>query len=359
MRPEISLLYLGMKYFVVFLFLFFSSHLAAQDEILSSFEDTLEVYEYLFDLEEPLYLTMEFDVKTFQRTRRKEKYQPAKMTCIVNDTFQVTHPVRVKARGIYRRDNCTVPPFWLNIRYSGIEADELKDIRKMKMVIRCRSAQQYSDYVLREYLVYRIYNLISPYSFKTRLVRLRFIDTGRKNKMTESWAFLIEPNDLLAARLMARVVKSNMLSMRTVNRDIMDQVAMFQYMIGNGDYSVTGRHNLKILALSSTGPVGFIPVPYDFDYTGLVNTHYAIPGETLGIESVRERYFLGPCRSEMSHMATISGLEVFREKIFELINEFEFLDEDAKLDMTAYIGEFFFQASREKFIEREIATTCR
>ena len=147
--------------------------------------------------------------------------------------------------------------------------------------------------------------------------------------------------------------------MRTVNRDIMDQVAMFQYMIGNGDYSVTGRHNLKILALSGTGPVGFIPVPYDFDYTGLVNTHYAIPGETLGIESVRERYFLGPCRNEMSHMATISGLEVFREKIMELINEFEFLDEDAKLDMTAYIGEFFFQASGEKFIERKIATTCR
>ncbi len=74
--------------------------------------------------------------------------------------------------------------------------------------------------------------------------------------------------------------------MRTVNSRVMDLLAMFQYMIGNGDYSVTGRHNLRILAMATSGPSGFIPVPYDFDYTGLVNTHYAIPGESLGIKNV-------------------------------------------------------------------------
>ncbi len=350
-----------MKNCIIITRIFFltSGPLTAQYEIQASFEDTLEVYECIFDLDEPLYLTMEFDVKTFQRSRRKEKYQPAKMTCVINDTFQVTHPVRVKARGIYRKDNCTIPPFWLNIRYSGIEAEDLNDVRRMKMVTRCRSALQYEDYVLREYLVYKIYNLISPYSFRTRLVRLRFIDTGRKNKLTENWAFLIEPNDVLASRLNGRIVKSDMLSMRTVNRQIMDQMAMFQYMIGNGDYSVTGRHNLKILAMSAPGPVGFVPVPYDFDYTGLVNAHYAIPGDVLGINSVRERYFLGPCRNDRLYMEAISDLEIFREEIIELINEFEFLDEDAKLDMTAYVEGYFFQASRENFIERNIATTCR
>ena len=182
---------MAMKNFIIFtgLIILISGPLSAQVEIQASFEDTLEVYECLFDLDEPLYLTMEFDVKTFQRSRRKEKYQPAKMTCVVNDTFQVTHPVRVKARGIYRRDNCTIPPFWLNIRFSEIEAEELKEVRRMKMVTRCRSAMQYEDYVLREYLVYKIYNLISPYSFRTRLVRLRYVDTGRKNKATADLSF--------------------------------------------------------------------------------------------------------------------------------------------------------------------------
>jgi hypothetical protein len=344
-------------FFIIYI-LFLPTGLAAQHEV-PSFEDTLEVYECLFSDEEPLQLTLQFNVKEFQKTRKDEKYQPAEMTCHVNDTFRVTHPVRVKARGIYRRDNCSVPPFWLNIRYSGIETEELSDITRMKMVIRCRDMKQYRDYVLREYLVYRIYNLVTPYSFRVRLVRLKFIDTGRKNRESEDWAFLIEPDDMMANRLKATVVKSNELSMRTVNHKVMDRLAMFQYMIGNGDYSVTGRHNLRILAMETPGPLGFIPVPYDFDYTGLVNTHYAVPRESLGISSVRDRYFLGPCRNRRIHMAAVQNLATYKDEIFDLIMTFEYLDEEEKSDMVGYIESFFQEAEDERFVERSIAPTCR
>ncbi len=125
------------------------------------------------------------------------------------DTFRVTHPVRVKAGGSTGGTIAMIPPFWLNIRYSGIEAEELEGIRRMKMVTRCRSAREYEDYVLREYLVYRIYNLVTPYSFRVRLVRLKIIDTGRKNRETEEWAFLIEPEEMMARRLDASVIKSD------------------------------------------------------------------------------------------------------------------------------------------------------
>lgn len=331
----------------------------AQVETTASFQDTLEVYEGLFADREPLYLTMKFDIKKFQRTRRKERYQPAQMTCHVCDTFSVTHPVRVKARGSFRRDNCSVPPFWLNIRYSGIEARELEGIKRMKVVIRCRKAAQYEDYVLREYLVYRIYNLVSPYSFRVRLVRLELIDTGRRNRVSEDWAFMIEPDELVARRLGGKVIKSDRLAMRTVNQEVMDLLAMFHYMIGNGDYSVTGRHNLKILALSGPGPSGFIPLPYDFDYTGLVNTHYAVPGEELGIKSVRERYFLGPCKSEERYRSIIGKLESLRDDIIQLILDFEYLDENEKRDMVEYIQGFYNEADNKRFIDRSIMPTCR
>ena len=339
-------------------FVVLSGNLLAQDDV-PTFEDTLEVYEGLFDVDEPLHLTLKFNVKTFQKTRREEKYQPAEMINQVNDTFRVIHPVRLKARGIYRRDNCKTPPFWLNTRHSGIEAEELQGIRRMKVVIRCRDTRQYESYILREYLIYRIYNIVSPHSYRVRLVRLKYIDTGRKNEVMENWAFLIEPDAMMVERLGARIIKSDRLSMRTVNSKVMDLLAMFQYMIGNGDYSVTGRHNLKILAMNSPGPLGFIPVPYDFDFTGLVNTHYAIPGESLGISSVRERYFLGPCRSENRHLDAISELAAFKDEIFELINEFEFLEEDEKMDMVGYIENFFNEAENKWFVERKIATTCR
>lgn len=345
--------------FIAGLLIFIPGTIEAQWGEVPSFEDTLEVYEELFDLEEPLHLTLKYDIKTFQRTRRKEKYQHAELTNHVNDSFQVVHPVRVKARGIYRRDNCATPPFWLNIRYSGIEAEELQDIRRMKMVIRCRSAAQYENYVLREYLVYKIYNLISPISFRTRLVRLKFVDTGRNNRESEDWAFLIEPDQMMASRLDGRIIKSDELSMRTVNQRIMDQVALFQYMIGNGDYSVTGRHNLKILALLTPDIRGFVPVPYDFDFTGLVNTHYAVPGETLDISSVRERYFLGPCRNASVHQRAIDNFRQYKDEIQEYILNFEYLDEEEKMDMISFVQGFFYQIESERFIERHIERTCR
>jgi len=341
--------------------LFISGPVAAQNEIRSrSYVDTLEVYEGLFKYEDPLHLTMKFNARQFRRTKRQDKYQPAELTNHVNDSFHITHPVRIKARGIFRLDYCTTPPFWLNIRYSGIETEELKNIRKMKMVTKCKSSKSYNDYLLREYMVYKIYNIITPNSFRVRLVRLSYVDTGsKKNRTSEDWAFLIEPEEMLAERLDAKVIESDKMSMRTTHKQSMDQMAMFQYMIGNGDYSVTGRHNLKLLALPNPAIVGFVPVPYDFDYTGLVNTEYAIPGETLGIKSVRERYFLGPCRAKSLYLNAINRIVSFRDEINDLILNFEYLDEDAKMDMIGFLETFFVAAEDEDFIEDNITITCR
>jgi len=349
-----------MSLFIAGLLLSLGAILEAQWDLEApSYEDSLEVYEDIFSLEEPLNLTLKFNIKTFRRTRTDENYHSAEMTCQLTDSFSVIHPVRVKARGIYRRDNCTMPPFWLNIRYSGIEAEELRGIRRMKVVTRCRDSKQYSDYVLREYLVYKIYNLVTPYSYRVRLVNMKYEDTGRDNRESQCWSFLIEPDDMMARRLRGRLIKNDVLSMRSVNRQVMDRLAMFQYMIGNGDYSVTGRHNLKIMALDPPGPTSFLPVPYDFDYTGFVNTHYAFPGEALGISSVRERYFLGPCRSESLHLMAIQELELVRDEIEALIWSFDYLDEDSRFDMIGYIESFFNTAANERFIERNISTTCR
>ncbi|MGW8317534.1 MAG: hypothetical protein ACWGNV_18195 [Bacteroidales bacterium] len=337
----------------------FSGNLPAQ-EYVPTFEDTLEVYEGLFSREEPLDLTLKLDLKQLQRSRRDEKYQDAEMTCHVNESFDLTHPVRIKTRGNYRRDNCTYPPFWINIRHSGIEADSLHDVVRMKMVVRCRSSKQYESYILREYLVYKIFNLITPLSYRVRLVRLTYIDTGRKNEETEDWAFLIEPDELMEKRLQGKMIKSDHLSMRTVNPHVMDDVAMFQYMIGTSDYSVAGRHNLRIIAVKDPDqPQGFIVVPYDFDYTGLVNAHYAVPREGLPITSVRERYFLGPCRSEEEYKAVVDEFATYYQPIIKYLENFEYLEEAEREDMIEYIKDFYRTSGKNDFISRRILSTCR
>lgn len=326
---------------------------------IPAIEDSMEVYNDLFGLEEALNITMVTNFKTFRRNRSKGEYQAAAMTIQVSDSFKMVHPVRLKARGIYRRDNCAMPPVWLNVRYSGIESRELSGIRRMKMVCMCKPNDRYGEYILREYLVYKIYNLLTPYSFRVRLINLTLVDTGKDNKEQKGWAFLIEPAEMMARRLDAKELKSDELSMRTVNEEAMDRLAMFQYMIGNPDYSVTGRHNLKILASQVSGPHGFIPVPYDFDFTGLVNAIYAFPNETLELSSVRERYFRGPCRDGVSYEKALASLEAVRDEIEATIWAFDKLEEEARFDMIGFIESFFNTASNEHFIDREISRTCR
>ncbi len=352
-----------MRYLILLtgILLLFTGRLVAQDDNIPSSEDSMAVYQGLFSHEEPLYLTLKTDLKKFRRDRRKDTYQDAEMMCQVNENFQVTHPARIKARGIWRLDNCSYPPFWLNIRYSGLDLDTISDldIRRIKMAIRCRPTAQYKNYILREYMVYKIYNLLTPYSFRARLVKLKFIDTSKDDNVTEDWAFMIEPVDLMAARLDGVEVESDVLTIRTVNREIMSMTALFAYMIGNGDISVTGRHNLKILTVKPPGPPGFIPIPYDFDYTGLVNTHYAIPQDNLGISSVRERYYLGPCRPDIEQQEAVDKFATYRDRIIEYIMGFELLDLKEREEMVAYIESYFTEASDPRFVDRKLTPTCR
>jgi hypothetical protein len=338
--------------------LILSTPLLGQDEV-PSFEDTLEVYQDLFGIREPLTLTLKFNIKEFQKTKSKGNYHPAELTCHVTESFEVKHDVRVKSRGEFRKGWCIYPPIWLNIRLAGIEAEDLEDVTKVKVVTRCRSQSGYENYVLREYLVYQIFNLLSPYSFNTRLVRLKYIDTGRKDKVTEDWGFIIEPENMMAERNNAMAIKNDRLSLATVNKDWMDKVAYFNYMIGMCDYSVTGRHNLKILTLKEYGTTGFIPIPYDFDYTGLVDASYATPGEDLGITTVRERYYLGACRSEEVHEKTIQWLASYQDEIKDLILNFEYMDESERVEMVEYIESYYKSSESKGFIKRSIQPTCR
>ena len=317
------------------------------------------VFERLFEDMEPLQLTLRVDLKDYQRTRKKEEYKDAELTVHTADSVSLSVPVRIRARGVFRRGFCRVPPYWLNIRYSGMEVEALEGIRRMKVVPQCRYNKIYRDYLLKEYIVYRIYNLVSPYSFRVRLARLDYVDTGRDEKVQSCWGFFIEPELVLARRLGGTIEEDDLLAMRTVNPEVMDILALFQYMIGNGDYSITGRHNVKIINLGTGGRRGLVPVPYDFDYTGIVDTEYAVPNEGLGISSVRERYFMGPCRGTALHRSVVEEFSSLEREITDMILGFEHMESDEKIEMIDYIESFFEEIADGKFIERRILSTCK
>jgi len=321
--------------------------------------DTIDTSADIFESDDPMKITLTLDLKQFQKEKSKGEYMPVHFLYEFNDTLALEKEMRMKARGVFRRSHCSMAPFWLNIRKADVENDNLQDVNRFKVVTNCQGSKAYDEYVLKEYLAYKIYNIISPVSFRVRLIRMTYVDTGRKNKLTEGWAFLIEPEEMLAERAGGIVVKKDDLAIALMKPGDMDLAAMFMYMIGNCDYSITGRHNMKILGMPGFGSQGYTPVPYDFDYSGLVDAAYAVPGENLGISSVRERYYLGACRDKEAYMAAIEYINQYREEILQMVNDFEYLDQKHKENLISYLEEYFAEAGTDYMLKNSLQKTCR
>jgi hypothetical protein len=321
--------------------------------------DTIDTSVDIFEEEDPMKITLTLDLKKYQKEKFEGEYMPVHVLYEFNDTLTLEKEMRMKARGAFRRSHCNLAPFWLNIRKADVENVHLQDVKKIKVVTNCMGTKAYDEYVLKEYLGYKIYNIISPISFRVRLVRMTYVDTGRKNKVTEGWAFMIEPEEMLAERLDAVAVKKDELSMALMNPGDMDRVALFMYLIGNCDYSITGRHNVKVLGMPGFGTGGYTPVPYDFDYTGLVNASYAIPGDNLGISSVTERYYLGPCRKDETFVTAIEHINQYREDILLMVNDFKYLDEKHQKTVIKYLEDYFAVAATDNMIKHSLQRTCR
>ncbi len=140
---------------------------------------------------------------------------------------------------------------------------------------------------------------------------------------------------------------------------MMDRMALFNYMIGNTDWSVPNQHNCKILnphTFSAT-PLGII-VPYDFDYSGLVDADYAIPYEALGLESVRERRYVGICRSEETFTKALEEFVEKREEFYNIINDFPLLSDKEKLKMTRYLDQFYDGIDKHNSMVLKIRSEC-
>ncbi len=350
-----------MKSILTFLFIWLISVCVIYSQepagLISS--DTFSTTIDMFEVPAPMDITLTYDMKAFQREKNKDEYRDVHFLYQFNDTLQIEHTLRIKPRGQFRNSYCSYAPFWLNIRKADVINENLQEVKKFKVVTQCKGGRDYSDYVLKEYLTYKIYNLLTPVSFRVRLVHLKYIDTGRKNKETESWGFLIEPEEMMAERSYGIVIKKDEISMRYIRPEEMDLAALFQYMVGNPDYSIAGRHNMKLLGLPGFGSEGYTPVPYDFDYTGLVNAEYAIPGENLGITSVTQRYYLGPCREDQEYQVAIDHINSHREEILELVSDFPILREKHKQEMLDYLESYFQSASEDNFINRKLKSTCR
>jgi hypothetical protein len=222
----------------------------------------------------------------------------------------------------------------------------------MKLVNHCEQGSLYDEYVLREYLVYKLFNALTDTSFRVRLLKVNYIDTKRNRKPITQYGFFIEPVELLAERTNTIILKSTSLTQKNIVPSVIDRLAIFNYMVSNWDWSVPGQHNVAIIKSQKyDDPALGIAIPYDFDLTGVVNADYAIPPATMTITTNRDRLFSGICRGKEVFQEDLKKFLSKKEKLYSIINEFPYLNKSSKRDITFFLDQFFNQLEKQKSLE--------
>lgn len=267
--------------------------------------------------------------------------------------------VTIKTRGKYRRDSdyCDFPPLKIHFKNEEISNTIFKNQAKLKLVTHCKTEGVNSEqYIIKEYLIYKAYNLFTKYSFRVRLCKINYIDEVSKDSL-QRFGFLIEKPNYLAKRCNGKMKKTRFLEHRKTNHYLISLLSVFQYMIGNTDWSVYNLHNIKLLYVENEKTL--VPIPYDFDFTGLVNIPTAEASTEFGLETVSERLFRGYCRTEGEFQYLFDIFKEKKDSLYSIFQGCSYLEKKHKRECLEYLDSFYETINSDSLINQDFFEECR
>lgn len=284
---------------------------------------------------------------------------PAVFSYIGDDGKPVDVSVRLRARGHFRRQarNCDFPPLWLEVKSAAAKKTVLSGLNKLKITTTCRpKSAEYEQYILQEYAVYRAYAALTDASFRTRLLRLTYRDSAGKVAPVTTWAFFIEDVDDLAIHLQSKEVTTQGAHFGDLEPKAISLLSMFEYFIGNTDWSIAGLHNIALMRDSSARVT---PVAFDFDWTGAVDARYAFPDKTLPIHSVSERLYRGSCVTPDQLKGVLDLFRSKRDAIDGIFAQLPQLAPDRAKRMKRFYDDFWKRTDDPQALQKEITGDCQ
>ena len=325
----------------------------AQTGVSYSDELPLDLSADFFANDEILEIDIYADFTAIRKDVGEEpKYHPGLLIYQNSDGTKNKLPVKLQARGNFRKQSCVCnfPPIKIKFDKEQKKSTIFKNEKKLKLVTHCRNNKDsYEQNILKEYLIYKAYNLISENSYRVKLVRINYIDDSGKSTQMGKFAFFIESTKSLTERMDGTELEVKNIADDKTNFMQITVLSIFQYMIGNTDWSVPNLHNIKLIQTNVNQTP--IAVPYDFDWSGLVNTSYAKPAEHLPIENVRERLYRGYYRNINQLHIALSVFDKQKDAIYGLFRDFEYLNEKEKRQIVNYLNDFYNIISDKKSIE--------
>ena len=329
-------------------FLFFLHVLVSSGQAVSVLEKIKQ------DSAVDVYLTL--DWKDLEKHKNDKVYRPASFVVPVSSGDSLKLIVKVKTRGHMRLEICSFPPIRLKFEKGELASHSLSPITEISLVHHCHEGDQYDQYLLREFMAYKLFELISPYCFHVQLIRLHYRNSTGEEAHESSYAFLLENTDELADRIHGKKIKTEIISRFAIEHETFLSVCLFQFMIGNTDWYIPLRHNLEFLGVPPHKLL--VTIPYDFDYSGLVNAPYAEQHESLKLPSVQIRYYQGWCQTKEE---VDNALKVFRdnkEKILGMCDHIQGFNEKSVKHTREYLQDFFNIIENPKKLQNLIMEHC-
>lgn len=339
-----SLMYLSAKPLFApqffFLLVLTSSIFCCQNKKSNDATPPISFDQFLSDHPLDLVITTDLNSLFEKKENQKDEFQVAH--CTIQNQGNEIHDgkIKVKKRGVTRKKICNLPPIMLKIGKG-------KSKLKLKMVTPCHQGEDFQQLVYKEYLSYQLYHQLTEFSFRTQLVNITYQDSNGNQPSIQMKGFVIENDKQIASRLKAEVMPSHK-KLKYIDQNCYRMFTMFQYFIGNTDWNLNKRHNIRLICKKDSKTP--IPVPYDFDYSGLVNAPYAIPHTRLPIKNVRERHFMWRGKNRKGFKNVIALFEKKKNGMIALLEAFPYLAKDDKDEMLEYLQSFYHQIQEPKYI---------
>jgi hypothetical protein len=318
----------------------------------------------LFAAESVVNITLTGPFRSMSRDRSPEpEYSDGTLGYVDAAGVSRQFDIRMRPRGNSRRDRnvCTFPPLRLNFEKKAVKGSLFDEQNILKLVTHCRHNENFQDYVLKEYLGYRMFNLLSEVSFRVRLLKVTYVDSEQNRKSFERYGFFIEHKDRLAARLGTEVAEPVRIGTDQLEPRQASIAELFEFLISNTDYSfIAGPpdesccHN-AVLLVGEEGT--YLPVPYDLDRSGLVDPPNGEPAEELGQRNLKDRLYRGFCRDPRYLEAALEKTREERgpmEALFESQPDLSKRDRD---DAVRFIESYYSIIDDERRRDRELK--CR
>ena len=321
-------------------------------------EKKLAVSPAFWEGQEPISVTFTANIGKLRGDKKDvPPWRPATLSYKGPDGLPLTIPIQARTRGIWRLRMCDFPPLRLNFSGEKSKGSIFQKLDKPKLVSYCQDNDLYEQYILQEFQLYRIYQILTPVSHKARLLKLAYADSGSGKVRATRYGFVIEEPKAIAARIGGKFMEQRGALPGDLDPDQDALVGVFQYMIGNTDFSVAALHNMELL-FKDDGTV--MPVAYDFDFAGAINARYAVPAEILNLPNVRQRLFRGYCTRPDSYARAFALFNAKKTDIYALYNDDigKLMDRGTVKETLHYFDEFYETINNPRSAKRSIIEPC-